>query len=272
MEMSLMGGGSSTSEIDVAADELEDLLKQITAGLEECAMISDTGERHQKVKALNDKMRRAGNVHHAMKVELQDVEERDQKGYEKKVNDYTRQIARLKQELAAAKNHSEKAHLVAGASPQMDTSQASDSQILDEAQRIQEKDKSATRRMLKMVTGTEELAQNTMSTMQNQTDQLAKIHSDLEEMDSTLKLADAQIKAYMRKMATDKVIMAFLFLIVVGFVSILVIKTYTNLISDDQVKMPKQVQDGASELAGRRLLSAVIGAMGAPAMDSSYIL
>jgi hypothetical protein len=40
MEMSLMGGGSSTSEIDVAADELEDLLKQITAGLEECAMIS----------------------------------------------------------------------------------------------------------------------------------------------------------------------------------------------------------------------------------------
>lgn len=43
MEMSLMGG-SSTNEIDAAADELEDLLRQVESGLEDCQMI--TGAPH----------------------------------------------------------------------------------------------------------------------------------------------------------------------------------------------------------------------------------
>ena len=41
-------------------------------------------------------------------------------------------------------------------------------------------------------------------------------------MDSTLKLADQQIKQYVRKMATDKLIMAMLFLIVIGIIVVLV--------------------------------------------------
>ena len=61
-----------------------------------------------------------------------------------------------------------------------------------------------------------------METMQGQTDQLARIHQDLEEMDDTLKLASAQIRKFLRKQATDKVIMAFLFMIIIGIVVALV--------------------------------------------------
>eukprot|EP01050_Picozoa_sp_SAG11_P025196 SAG11_NODE_5605_length_1510_cov_1.582566_2_plen_171_part_00 len=43
---------------------------------------------------------------------------------------------------------------------------------------------------------------------------------DLEEIDDTLTLASKQIKQYMRKAATDKIIMAFLFCIVMGIVAI----------------------------------------------------
>ena len=39
-----------------------------------------------------------------MKVELQDVEARDQKRYEKKVNDFERRLKKAQQELRAAKN------------------------------------------------------------------------------------------------------------------------------------------------------------------------
>ena len=35
-----MAGGSSTSEIDVQADELEDVLRQVTTGMDELGMIS----------------------------------------------------------------------------------------------------------------------------------------------------------------------------------------------------------------------------------------
>lgn len=160
----------------------------------------------------------------------------------------------MKQELAAAKNQSEKAHLVAGASPTFDSGAANDQEILDEAGRVQAKSKSSVQRMLKQVAGTEELAASTMETMTNQTEQLSKIHSDLEEMDSTLKLADAQIKAYMRKMATDKVILSFLFLIVVGFVVILGLKFF-HVIGDDKVKLPDSLSDKDSNAElGRRLL------------------
>jgi ABC-type Zn uptake system ZnuABC Zn-binding protein ZnuA len=41
-----------------------------------------------------------------MKVELQDVDPRDQKKYEKKVNDLERRLKKAQQELRAAKNSS----------------------------------------------------------------------------------------------------------------------------------------------------------------------
>ena len=53
---------------------------------------------------MTEKVTRAKNVHHSMKVELQDVEARDQKKYEKKVNEFERRLKKAQQELRAAKN------------------------------------------------------------------------------------------------------------------------------------------------------------------------
>jgi predicted nucleic acid-binding Zn-ribbon protein len=177
MGMSLMGGSSSAAEIDSSVDELEDLLQQIEMGLEEMATIGDPGDRQQKVKSLSEKMTRARNVHHSMKVELQDLDDRDKKTYQTKVSAFTPRLSRLQEELKAAKNITNKVDLVHGAmSPMRDEGQMSDMEMMDEAGRIQGKDKQATRRMLKMVANTEEIAANTMETMKNQTDQLARIH------------------------------------------------------------------------------------------------
>ena len=148
----------------------------------------------------------------------------------------------------------QKADLVDGASPSMkDPGLLEDQEMLDEATRIQGKDKQATRRMLKMVNQTEDIAASTMDTMKNQTEQISKIHADLEEMDSTLKLADQQIKQYVRKMATDKLIMAMMFLIVMGLVAIMVLKTL-GFFSDDEVNVPHEVTDSAKDMMGRRAL------------------
>ena len=152
----------------------------------------------------------------------------------------------------------QKADLVDGASPSMkDPGLLQDQEMLDEAANIQAKDKQATRRMLKMVNQTEDIAASTMDTMKNQTEQLSKIHADLEEMDSTLKLADQQIKQYVRKMATDKLIMAMLFLIVMGIVVIMVLKTL-GFFSDDQINGPPEIKDSQTTLFGRRAMRSTI--------------
>ena len=132
-------------------------------------------------------------------------------------------LKKAQTELRQAKSQADKSHLVEGATPtSRDPGLLQDEEMLDEAARIQGKDKSAVRRMQKMVAQTEDVASSTMDTMKNQTEQLSKIHAELEEMDSTLKLADQQIKQYVRKMATDKLIMAMLFLIVIGIIVVLV--------------------------------------------------
>ena len=53
----------------------------------ECAAISNRSARGSNVKFLTEKVTRALNVLHSMKVELQDVDPRDLKKYEKEVND-----------------------------------------------------------------------------------------------------------------------------------------------------------------------------------------
>ena len=218
-----------------------------------------------KVKFLTEKVTRARNVHHSMKVELGDVEPRDQKKYEKKVNELERRLKKAQSELRQAKSQADKSHLVEGATPtSRDPGLLQDEEMLDEAARIQGKDKSAVRRMQKMVAQTEDVASSTMDTMKNQTEQLSKIHAELEEMDSTLKLADQQIKQYVRKMATDKLIMAMLFLIVIGIIVVLVLKTL-GIISSDNVQVPDDVQSNMHSLMGRRL-RATIG------RHSGYIL
>merc|ERR550514_1964938 len=256
MGMSLMGSSASTAEIESSAEELDGILHEIELGLQEMALIDDMSARQSKAKNLSEKMTRARNMQHSMKVELQDLDDRDKKFYDAKVKEFTPRISALQEEIKRAKNSTNKADLVLGASPtSRDTSQMSDSQMLDHAQSIQQDDKKAARRMLKMVTNTEEIAANTMETMQGQTDQLARIHQDLEEMDDTLKLASAQIRKFLRKQATDKVIMAFLFMIIIGIVVALVLHV-AGVIGDDKMNIPE-----AAKVAGIRRLHAVFSSI-----------
>lgn len=73
-------------------------------GLQEIQSISGVSERQAQVKFLTEKVTRAKNVHHSMKVELQDVDQRDQKKYERKVNEFERRLKKAQTELRAAKN------------------------------------------------------------------------------------------------------------------------------------------------------------------------
>lgn len=73
-------------------------------GLQQVSAIASVSERTKQIKFISEKVTRAKHMHHSMKVELQDVEPRDQKKYEKKVNDFHRRLGKAQTELKAAKN------------------------------------------------------------------------------------------------------------------------------------------------------------------------
>lgn len=242
MNMGLLGGGNSGSEIDIAAEELDDLLRQVKSGIDGLSGMSG-GERSTKLKNLKSSMTRAKNVLHSMKVELQDVEEREKAVFSKKISEYKSKYDGIHRELQAAGNASAKAELRDGASPRGDGNPHSNSeQMLDEAGKIQADDKKSTKRMLRQIEQTKELGADTMSTMKAQTEQITHIHQGLEEIDSTLGMAAQQIKQFSRKMATDKLIMGFLFLVVVGVITIIALKMF-GVVGGDKVNFPDQPKD-----------------------------
>lgn len=144
-----------------------------------------------------------------------------------------------------------KSDLKKGAAAGFDAQNATAGQTLDEAQRIQGKDLDAVKRMQRVVANTEGVAANTMETMQAQTEQIGKIHQDLEEIDDTLKMAQTELSRFMRRMATDKVILLFIGLIVIGILVIILLNAF-GVVDDDQVNTPDIVPEVDRDLIGRR--------------------
>eukprot|EP01052_Picozoa_sp_SAG31_P008949 SAG31_NODE_460_length_15364_cov_11.851294_11_plen_148_part_00 len=135
-----------------------------------------------------------------------------------------------------------KSELTRGARGPFDASKATATDIVDEAMRVQAQDRSAVNRMQRVISSTEEVAAATMTEMQRQTDQLGRIHQDLEEIEDTLKLAKVQIRNFLRRQATDKIIVGFTALITLGILAILILHAVGTL-GDDDVNVPDVVPD-----------------------------
>jgi hypothetical protein len=113
---------------------------------------------------------------------------------------------------------------------------------VQEAARIQGQDIAAAKRMQRNLAATEEVAQETMVTLRDQTEQIGKIHQDLEEIDDTLKMATNELRRYVRRLATDKLIVGFTALIVLGILTIIILNA-TGVIDDEDVNAPDILPD-----------------------------
>lgn len=89
-------------------------------------------------------------------------------------------------------------------------------EVLQEASRIQDKDLGALERMKQQIAQTGEVAAATATRLKGQTDQLKNIDTDVMKVKSNLARADLLVRAFMRKMMTDKIVMVFMCLIFCG--------------------------------------------------------
>ena len=85
----------------------------------------------------------------------------------------------------------------------------------------------------------------------------------MEEIDDTLKMAGQELTRYARRLATDKVILAFIGLIVIG-IFVIIILSSVGAVDETQVNAPDIIPD--VDLNGRRrlLLARPGGGGGAP--------
>lgn len=115
-------------------------------------------------------------------------------------------------------------------------------QALAGALAIQDKSKESLNNTQRMIEASKGIARATNERLEEQTVQIGQITDDVMQIDDTLTRADKLIRTFSRRMATDRVILFFAFLVFVGIVGIVIYSALnpdqTDFYVPDQVKPP----------------------------------
>ena len=112
----------------------------------------------------------------------------------------------------------------------------------------------AIERSKKTVETTIQLGQQTAEALRNQTEQMERVVDDLDEIHFSLKKSFKVIRDLTRGLATDKCILALLFLVVAGVVAIIAVKMAGLDENDEVIDVdPLNNQNNAADSAARRM-------------------
>ncbi|AAD49774.2 F11A17.20 [Arabidopsis thaliana] len=100
----------------------------------------------------------------------------------------------------------------------------SNQELVDAGMKRMDETDQAIERSKQVVHQTLEVGTQTASNLKGQTDQMGRVVNDLDTIQFSLKKASQLVKEIGRQVATDKCIMAFLFLIVCGVIAIIIVK------------------------------------------------
>jgi SNARE protein len=95
-------------------------------------------------------------------------------------------------------------------------------QLVQVAAEVQTESKQSTARTQQVLQHTIDLGQTTAATLKNQTEQLQNVDTQLDTLESNLRRADKQIRIFLRRMATDRVVMGLVALVILGVIGAIV--------------------------------------------------
>jgi len=209
-----------TDELRDLETELEKLVADIRKGIDGLAKLSTT-EKQNKVSYLQGRINRAKQVYRNFKLELRDLPKVDADPWNKKAKDYMDQINKLSQDLSWSQDK-DSMNVNGGPPATQDVDAMSTKQVLEKAENIQKKDLEGVDRILQNIEQTKETGVAIGENLARQTEQLGKVNEGIQEVQSYLKLAGKELRAFSRRVATDKLIMSFVCLIVIGIIFIIV--------------------------------------------------
>ncbi len=129
-------------------------------------------------------------------------------------------------------------------------------EIIQEAAKTQDQSLASVQRMKQQIADSKQVGAETAQKLKGQTEQLKNIDADIMKVKSNLKRADLLLRAFMRRMMTDKVIMIFVCLIFCGIVGIIVYKVVDPQGADESgLNVPDEVVDplGGADVRRRAL-------------------
>eukprot|EP00163_Fabomonas_tropica_P024236 TRINITY_DN41880_c0_g1_i1.p1 TRINITY_DN41880_c0_g1~~TRINITY_DN41880_c0_g1_i1.p1 ORF type:complete len:258 (+),score=68.08 TRINITY_DN41880_c0_g1_i1:482-1255(+) len=209
-----------SDEIELCDSELTELAREIQASLDQLPKLEGI-LKQDKIQFIQDRLSRAKQVFHSFKVELRELDKSEEAQYSAKGKVHNEVIQKLASELQFHKSEVDRNNLMGGRGDYNPDNMSAAQNVL-RAQEIQQESKSSLARTINTLDQTQQVATETSEQLVRQTEKLANIHDDVDRVESNLKRADRELRAFIRRLATDKLILFFLLLIVLGVVFMIV--------------------------------------------------
>ncbi|KAL5981672.1 putative plant SNARE 12 [Asimina triloba] len=233
------------SELQMSANmeqtdgEIRDLLRAIANGFQKLEKIKDPNRQSKHLEELTGKLRECKRLIKEFDCEIKDEEAQNPPEINKQLKERMQsQIKELNVYVSLRKTYlssldnkrSELLDTEAGTSEpaaedniQM-ASTMSNQELINAGTKTMDETDQAIERSKKVVEDTVEVGAKTAETLKGQTDQMGRIVNELDTIHFSIKKASQLVKEIGRKVATDKCILLFLFLVVVGVIAIIIVK------------------------------------------------
>ena len=185
-------------------EELQELLAELQRGLDGLAKGKlNATAKSERIAELSSRLQRAKQVLHSFKVELRDLARDRTAEFDIKAREFNQRVQTMQGELQHAKQEAERAQVGVKTLDEMTTQE-----VLQEAGKVQDQSLGALSRMKQQIAQTKEVGATTAVQLKAQTEQLKNIDTDIMKVKSNLTRADLLVRAFMRKIMTDKIIMS----------------------------------------------------------------
>ncbi|ORZ34793.1 hypothetical protein BCR44DRAFT_69335 [Catenaria anguillulae PL171] len=210
-----------SEELQEYDDQLKEIVTSMTTCLETEVSKLQGAARLEKCEYLKNRINRGRQLVKSINVELRELPSDKRLVWQEKAKAYDAQLNKLQQDVNWAVTSAERDGQGGGRVKGVNEMTAKE--MTQAGLEIQKESLQATSRTKAVLATTIQMGTETMDVLKQQTDQIQGINDKVDQVESNLKRADKQLRAFLRKMATDRIIMVFVFLIVLGIVGAILV-------------------------------------------------
>ncbi|KAL3619429.1 putative plant SNARE 11 [Castilleja foliolosa] len=225
-----------SEELAEIEGQISDILRALSNGFQKLDKIKDSSRQSRQLEELTDKMRECKRLIKEFDRELKDSDYKNDPDTTKMLTEKKQSmIKELNSYVALKKQYAsnlenKRVDLFEGPGEGfveenvLLASNMSNQQLVDHGNQMMDETDQAINRAQKVVHDTIDVGTETAAALKSQTEQMSRIVNELDSIHFSIKKASKLVREIGRQVATDRCIMALLFLIVIGVVAIIIVK------------------------------------------------
>ncbi|KAA3456397.1 putative plant SNARE 11-like [Gossypium australe] len=231
---SLSAVSEELAEID---GQIADIFRALSNGFQKLDKIKDVNRQSRQLEELTGKMRECKRLIKEFDREVKAMERRTNANTHRMLSEKKQSMVKelnsyvaLKKRYQSNLESNKRVDLFDGPNEgfiednDMLASNMTNQQLMDKGYQMMDETDQAINRAKKVVQETVDVGTETAVTLKAQTEQMSRIVNDLDSIYFSIQKASKLVKEIGRQVATDKCIMALLFLIVTGIIAIIIVK------------------------------------------------